>query len=224
MERIVKLAILACVLIVLAFGAAAIYLKQNYSASFSKETNNNLTAEQRQDYDSQLRELSVKLDAAKVNDEKYTLYTRQGDVLHALGRLSDAKSSYEKAIDLKPDEYIARLGLYQTQLDMNDKKGALKTIKAINIKHPELTEAWFNYIALEKELNPDKDNINDAYVNALAKTGNHILIMKEYAKWLEESGNLATAREYWQEILERDPGHKAEYNAEIKRLDTLLNK
>jgi tetratricopeptide (TPR) repeat protein len=220
MPRNLKIALAACVTLFLIVAGYAIYQQENYEASFVKEINRNLSPEDRKIYEDRIAEADRKLAEAQSDTERYNLLMQKGFNLYGLGSLTAAKDVFNQANELNPNDSTALVALYQTQVDMNDPKGALKSIQAaLKLKEND-PDIWKKYIVLQEEkFNLGNDRISALYSEALVKTNTHINMVTAYAVWLEKVGNLQSSKEYWQKAIELNPNNKATYEAEIKRID-----
>lgn len=147
---------------------------------------------------------------------------QQGFQLYGLGRLAESKVSFLAAAEIKNQDPNPFVALFQTQLDMRDYKGALISIKQALSLRDNNPDIWKKYIDLEQnQLVASNDEVNSLYIEAVNKTAghpNHADILVSYAIFLEKSGNLQGAIEYWQKALAVNPAGKAQYQAEIERL------
>ncbi len=87
----------------------------------------------------------------------YRVFSNYGNILKALGKLQDAKISYRKAIELKPDFVEAHFNLGNIFRNIGNLKDAeLSYRKAIELK-PDCVEAYSNLGNILKDLGKLKD-------------------------------------------------------------------
>ena len=61
------------------------------------------------------------------------------------------------------------------------------------------------------------------YTQALSATGSNVNIVTFYAQFLEKIGDLKGAKAQWQKAIQINPSGKKDYQAEVTRLDKLIN-
>ncbi len=220
----VKLGIIIAVGILVLVGLFSYFYQEDKNIILEKEPN--LTADERQIYEDRLAEAEAKLKQAETNEEKYNLYLLIGFQKYGLGRFAEAKAAYRNAEKYnEKKDYSVYTALYQVQLDMQDNEGARDSIKKAIEYGSGVADNWLKYIILEKErFNASNETLNGIYIEALGATAGQsdFDVMANYAQFLESTGNLQGAKEYWQKAAEANPGNKAVYDAEIKRLDALI--
>jgi tetratricopeptide (TPR) repeat protein len=223
MPKKVKIGIIVSILLVVGFAGYAIYKKGNVKTSFVKEINRNLSPADRNIFEDRAADAQKKIDAAKTDDEKFGWYMQLGYNLQALGSLNAAQNAFESAVKLKPNDDTGYAGLYQTQVDRGDYEGALASIKIAVDKNPQIPQYWKNYVLLEKEhFNASNDTLSALYSEAVVKTANNIDIITTYAQWLESTGNLGAAKEYWQKAIVLYPANKKLYQTKIDKINLQL--
>jgi tetratricopeptide (TPR) repeat protein len=223
MDKKAKVGIIVCVLLVLGFAGYAAYKKGNEHSSFVKEINRNLSAADRKTFEDRVADTKQKLADSKTDDEKFGWEMQLGYNLEALGSLSDAQKAFEDAIKLKPDDFTGYSGLFQVQQDRADYNGALQSISTAIEKNPTDPGIWKKYALLEMEhLNASNDTISSLYSEALVKTNNNIDIVTTYADWLQKTGNLQAAKEYWQKAITANPTNKKIYQTQIDKINQQL--
>jgi tetratricopeptide (TPR) repeat protein len=223
MPKKVKIGIITAVTLVLVFAGYAAYKNWNYKASFVKEVNRNLSAEDRKVYEDRIIAAKKGLEEAQSDEEKFNWTMNLGFNQYGLGSLADARKTFEQAIKLRPEDANAHVALYQVQVDQGDNNGALASIRtAIRIEQ-ENPDIWKKYVQLMIDrFSADNNTVSALYSDAVNKTNSHIDIITSYAAWLEKSGNYQAAKEYWQKAIQKSPANKKLYEAEIKRLDALI--
>jgi tetratricopeptide (TPR) repeat protein len=224
MNNTIKIGLSLAVVIVLTIGGYG-FLKKDKAPyqNFTTYKDFHLTEASKKIYTDKLNEISKQLGSSISDAEKYGLYIQQGFNFYGLGQLQDAKNSYEKALQIKSDDAAAYNALYQTQLEMGDNLGAESSLKKALDLYPVSADAWRKYIQFEADIMHRDDNaINGLYIQAINKTNSNVDIMTVYAQFLEKTGNLQAAKEYWQKAIIANPKGKKIYQAEVDRLDKLL--
>ena len=228
MNKNVKIGIGAAVLILLAVFGLGQYYKQapQENDNFIKEISRNLAPEDRKVFEDRIVDFVNKLNNSKDSAEKYNLYIQIGFTEYTLGHLQESKNNFLEAIKISPDQYDSHLGLFQTQVDMQDYKGAEASIKkAISIRKG-IGDLWRRYIQFKIDrVNAPSSEITALFEEALKDTAqngdaaNSTDIFTSYATWLEKSGNLQSSIEYWKKAIEANPESKKIYQAEIDRIE-----
>jgi len=215
--------IAVCILILLGVASYPIYKNYQHKKSLIQVKDTGLTDAEKKPFEDRLAKDEQGLKDAKTDDEKYNWLLDTGYNLYGLGRLADAEKTFNQAASLQPGKPVAYSGLFAVQVDMKDYKSASANIqKAISIL-PESPGLWKNYIALEIDrFNANNDQVNALYAEALNKTKSNIDVMTSYATWLEKSGDLKSALDYWQQAVLINPDNKSTYETEISRLQKLV--
>ena len=189
-------------------------------ASFIKQVDRKLTAEDQKIYEDKLAAAETGFNDAKNDDEKFDWTMEKATVLSGLGRLAQARLVFESAIAIKPQNYVGYFALFQVLQEMNDNQSALSSIKKVMEIKPENPANWRSYITFEKErLHASNPELNSLYIEALAKTHSNIDIITVYAQFLESIGNLQESKEYWQKAIIAFPPNTSLYQVEIDRLN-----
>jgi len=214
---------LAGVIIVL-FGALFILNNYNYNQTLIREKNPNLTEEQRQAYDDRLTQADVQLAKTDLTDQsRYDLHMYKGVQLQGLGKYELAVQSFMEADKVMADNANTYVAMYTAQMDMNDIRGAQKSIrKAIELK-PTDPDIWKKYIVMERERFGARDEqVRNMYQEALEKTNGHIDIVTSYAVFLEAIGDFGAAKGQWEKAIEINPANQSAYVSEIARIEAIL--
>lgn len=227
MNKQTKLALGISIIIVIFFALYAGWRDYQIRKSILSEVPRNLTNEQRAIYETRLSNLDIKIGEAKDDNERYNFYMEKGFNLYGLGKLAESKDWYVKASELSPNDYTSFVALYQTQLDMNDNKGAKASIKkALTLKNDD-PDVWKKYIDLEVyRFKLSNEKIKALFVEALNSTStsaSRVDVITHYAVYLEKIGELDGAIIQWQRAAELDAGLKTQFEAEISRLQTKLD-
>ncbi|OGE75591.1 MAG: hypothetical protein A3I07_02760 [Candidatus Doudnabacteria bacterium RIFCSPLOWO2_02_FULL_42_9] len=226
MERNVKIGIIAVVLLFVGFFAYTMIQDRADKPNFVNEVNRTLTDEQRKIYLDRLAEGERKLTEANTDLEKYEAYIVIGNQKYGLGQLGKAKEDYLKAerYNVENQAGVYTL-LYQVELEMQDYESAKEHIlKALELG-AGTPDIWIKYITLMKEyFNANSEQLDKIFQDALAAVPDktEIDIVTRYAQFLEETRNLKDAIGYWQKAIELFPLRKSLYQAEIDRLEKLI--
>ncbi len=219
----IKTGIYAAIILFLGVIGFAVYSAQNYSASFVKEINPNLTDEERLTYENRLDDIDNSLSEDVSKEEQYSLLMQKGFNLYGLGKFAQSADALQQAINLQPEVAGAYVALSQTQSSMNDIKKAKDSIKKALKINPADPNIWKRYIQLEiDKFDISNDQVSALYSEAVNKTSYHVDVISAYASWLEEVGNYQASKEYWQKAIEINPDGKEIYEREIKNLDQFL--
>ncbi len=227
MNKEVKIGIAACIVLVLLVAGLIWWPRYDYQRHLVKSVDRHLSQDDQKIYEDRIS----KADEGLVNasaDDKYNLLETKGVNLYGLGRLEDARKVLEEAIKFKPDLLAAYTVLAQVETEMMDYKAALTTFESALKISPVNATLWKKYIQLQTDqFKADNNKIDSIYQDALNKTiingVPNVDIVTSYASWLEKSGDLAKAKEYWQKAITINDSGKKAYDAEIKRIDGLLN-
>lgn len=207
---------------VIAFSGFLLYgFWKERSIGILKENNPYLTSEERALALGKFEEAKKKLREAANDDEKFGAYMDIGFQYSVFLDYENAKKSFEKAADIKPDNYVAYVALYQVEADMKDNESARNNIKKAVSLREDNPDLWKKYIQFESErFSADKETLDNLYREALKKTGPHVDILGAYAQFLETNGDLAAALEQWKKANAQYPS--AAYEQEINRLESLF--
>jgi tetratricopeptide (TPR) repeat protein len=158
-------------------------------------------------------------DAAKT--EKFNLYMTLGFQQYSLGKLADARSSFETAKDIDPKNAGVWASIYQASNDMQDYSAARDAIKTAMFLQPDNSDYWKWYIDLQRQhFGASVADINGYYTDAIAKTSQSLDIITSYANYLESIGDIGGATNQWRLAAQQDPKNAA-YKAEITRLEKI---
>ena len=232
MPKYYKFGIFAGILIIVVLmGFALSAKKQQSQTNFVTEIQRNVTSEDRRVYEDRQADFLKKLSETNDDAEKYNIYLNLGFNSYVLGHLGDSKNYFEQAIQINADQYDVYQGLFHTQIDMEDYIGATASIKkAISIRKGN-AGLWRDYIQFEIErVHAPNDFINNLFGEAITDTTqrgdatNYTDVITTYASWLEKVGNLQEAVNYWKKAIESNPDRKVVFQAEITRLNALIEK
>lgn len=195
---------------------------------FVTELDPNLTAEERKTVEDRIAAMQEKINnppEGSTDDEKYGWNMEAGAQKLVLGKFMEAKEYFLTASNLQPDNYTVYVALYQTFVNMTDYNSARDSIdKALSLV-PNNADIWRKKIQLEKEkFNATNDQLEQLYTQAFESAGGNVDIATVYAQFLEETGDLKAAIEQWKNAVKAYPQGKELYQAEITRLEGLINK
>jgi tetratricopeptide (TPR) repeat protein len=213
--------IVMAIIIISGFVAYPFYQNYKYEKAIISEKDRSLNAEDKKIYEDRLAAINNQMGSAN-DDQKFSLYLQQGFNLYGLGKLAEAKLAYQKSIELKPKSSQAYVALYQTEVEMNDYKEALKNIQKASELESGSSDIWKKYIQLEiDKVKSGNKKIKSLFVLALDKTKtdpSYPDMISYYATWLEGIGDKTGAKEQWQRAIEANPSASSTYQAEIDRL------
>jgi tetratricopeptide (TPR) repeat protein len=220
MERKYIYLVFFCLALAIGVGIYAAYKdskspKKNLTTEI---TPTNLTAKEIRKLEEDLIRADKDIELRTDPNNKYEAYVDKGEILFKLGKLSLAASSLKEALKLFPERAKAYSILFDVQIAMNDLAAARETIRTL-VEANSSTIYWRQYIAFEQDkMNSPPEQIDALYNQALVKTDNNIGIVTDYARFLEKTGDIEKAKEYWRRAGEIDPNDKSKYDAEIQRL------
>lgn len=224
MKKEVKtgLIVLSALVVVVGLFVTAAWLNHyNYQKTLIYEKDPNLTQDERKIYEDRLAQADAELAKGDISiEQRYDWLMYKGFQLYGLGKYKEATNFIAQAVDLNPDNHTSYVAMYTVQLDMQDNRGAEKSIKrALELK-PENADFWKKYIVLMQErFKLTTEEVSNLYKEALEKTSSNIDIITSYASFWESVGNNRFAVEYWQKAKTANPGNSTVYEAEITRLD-----
>lgn len=178
-----------------------------------------LTEEQRASLEAERRDFSQKL---KENPGKVDLYLALGLTEKSLGNLSAAARVYQEGIERHETYYLFYLNLGSIYEDMGRYKDAEKSIvEGINQKPTEV-EGYKRLINLFKaHFQGRSDELDAIYRGGIERTRGDLDLIKEYARFLEDRGQIRDAWIYWQEVADKSPD-PALAEQEVERLKEIL--
>lgn len=224
MNKEFKLGLVACLVLILLVAGFIWWPHYNYQRNLIKSVDRHLSQEDQKTYEDRLAQANADLQKNDLsNEQRYNLLMNKGFQLYALGRLSEAVDAFADAARINSQDFTSYVAMYTAQLDMQDNRGAEKSIlRAIELK-PADADIWKKYIQLQMDrFAANNDQLNSLYQQALDKTHQSTDIVTAYASWLEKSGDLSKAKEYWQKAAIADSSNKKVYDAQIKRIDDLI--
>jgi len=224
MNKELKIGLVAGGVIVLLFALLFGLNHYNYQKSLIRETERNLTEDERKIYEDRLVLADTELAKEDLTTEsRFDLLMYKGFQLYGLGQLESAVNYYTQATKILPENVNAYVAIHTAQLDMNDIRGAQKSIRKALELSPTDPDIWKRYIVLEKErFNAGDEQINNLYIDALRETQGHVDIITSYAVFLESTEKFQASIEYWQQAQTLNPEAHGLYQGEIDQLNTKL--
>jgi tetratricopeptide (TPR) repeat protein len=213
--------VLALVLIItLAFAFGPDHLPKD--AILSKDPQ--LTDQEKQSFRDKITDYQNQLkDGNKNPEEKYLLNTQIGLQYGLLGEYESAREYLIEATKILPDNATAWSQLYVIENLMQAYDFAHKHIlKAIEL-NPTNPQFWQWRLMLEQDsLHLEREDLEKNFQDALSQTNESPDIIVLYAKFLEANNDLQGAVQQYKKAIERNPGSKAIYEAEITRIQNLV--
>lgn len=162
----------------------------------------NITDEYRQDLEAELLDVRQKsLENPADIDARISI----GILEQRLGRLSVAERAYHAALKINRQDYIAymHLGILYDEMERFDKAdNMLRVSTQLEPRDPKPFQAL---ITLYKMHFPGEPDELDAILRAASDFTNSPDILAQYARFLEDRGNMHQAWVYWQEVLDTEP-------------------
>ena len=214
------LAIIACLLIVGGFVGYNQWNKYKKQTSFIQEIDRNLSPEDRKVYEDRLVEAEKYIAEAADNQAKSDALIYKAVQLSGLGQLALARDVFIEAANANPDNYNIYVHLYQVYFEMGDYKQAESSIKKSLELQPNNPDGWRKYILLEVEkLRRPEREIRGLYAQAQQAVKEKTDIYTDYARYLENIGDIGGAIEQWQKAQAAHPENYNLYEREIQRLN-----
>jgi tetratricopeptide (TPR) repeat protein len=159
------------------------------------------------------------------NQEKltYDQYLQQGINYETKGELLKAISSYRKASELAPKEYVpysnAGSAYYSMQKYTEAEDHFLQALELVpnNVSvYTKLYEVYFYGL----KRNPEQ--MTTFFQDAMKNTNNSVNIVTLYASYLEQINDPESALPIWQSLLQVEPDNAA-YKAKVEALQKKIN-
>lgn len=222
MPRPVKFAIIGCILIFIASLGYAIYRQENYKSTFVRNVEREMDPQTQFVLQSKVMEINSELDNTTDAEAKVKLLRDKASILRELGMLEDAEQSLRDATGIASNNAGVYTDLFDLQVEMKNYKGAERSIKRAIELNPAGSRIK-KYVDFSRaHLGATEDQVNQIYLEALEKSHFSLQMLKMYAEYKEETGNILMARDYWVRIKEKDPENAAEYDVHINRLTEQL--
>jgi tetratricopeptide (TPR) repeat protein len=216
----------AAILAVLVIAGGLLLYERN-----SKEIINykepNLSQEDREKAEHRLSEAIAALEQVNQDVGVEDIFNKHMDVGRAyyiLGHYKEAEENFKKALEYLPVHGGAWSTLAELQTDMGKYEDARTSINKAIETDPSDADYWKRYLILaEEKLNISPAGMDNFYNEAFFKTNFHIDIITAYASYQEKKGNYVSAINYLKIAKEKNPDNAAAYDAEIDRLQELVN-
>lgn len=212
--------------------AAGLFFLQNQQNKFVNFKDPKLTNEELSRVEGKIRELEAAIESRK-GDEKSEDQNKVNDLFkykmevasyyRLRGRLLDAKQAVLEASRILPDNPSSYYELYVIERERGDFKSAKDALaKSLQI-NPSNVQAWRSYVELaEQNLGYTTEQLKSLYEEALSKAVQAADIHVLYALYLEKNNDLAGAVAQLKLAIQKNPGGKAQYEAEIQRIQSKL--
>jgi|GEM_PF-6875358 len=154
---------------------------------------------------------------------RYKGLTEKGAALYSMGKIGEAEVYMSQAKEIFPKNFTAYLGLFRIKADMNDTEAAKENAeKALELR-PKSAETWVLYADYQKaKLGATQEQLRAIYEDAVSKTQSDALVLKKYARYLEEVGDYTGALDKWKKALEVEKTDKPGVESEIKRVEGII--
>ncbi len=181
-----------------------------------------LTPEQRAKFEEAVKKYQDQIARGDSQGERTMLrpYLYLGINYESLGELELARQAYLKAaeVNVASDIPWSNLGsLYQAMGSLRLSKEALLTAVRLN---PQNSLVWQKLIEVYFKMNETDANIEALYEEAMAKATSKVELIRDYALYLEQKGEIGKAIKEWQIILSQatDKAQINGINQKIKEL------
>ena len=112
-------------------------------------------------YDMAIKEIDKQLDSPTASTKTYVLYTDRGEIYRWQGKYEMAVADYKKALEIKPDFYIAWNNLGLTYMGMKEYSQAIKCLdKALEL-NPGFAMSYYNRGLVYERLDENDKAVND---------------------------------------------------------------
>jgi tetratricopeptide (TPR) repeat protein len=183
----------------------------------------NLTQEQQQTLEADVTDAEAQINKLPENapkEERYRLYLKLASAKYNLGLYEEALAVLDKVKDENQDQPALWQRYALIYRDMGDPDKARDNAKRALDLDKTVPQYWLTYIETEILAREAPGIIKGLYQEALQNTANNIGIITAYAVFLEINGDKQGAIEQWQKAIEVFPQGKADYEAQIARLQT----
>lgn len=177
--------------------------------------------QQLQDAEKKLKDLAWNAS----REDRFRALTDVASQHYALGNLAQARSFYEEAAKIFPDNPVPWQELYTIDMDMHDYVAARDAISRAISLNPGSVSNWRSKITVEQTyLNVTGDALENLYREAIAKTNGFVDFIATYASILEDHGKLREARDQWQRAASAAPTNELYtlYKQALDRVDAKL--
>lgn len=224
MSKRIYIIIITLLLLAIVGGGYAIYQHQQNKYTNFKDPK--LTNDELSQVDGKIKELESEIknkQNSATNDDLFKLQFELATQYHLRGRLLDAYNELHEAAKTLPDNITPWRELVQVDIDRGDYSGADQDIqKAFSFSKSD-NQLWLTYIALKRDhLNASEAEQRDLFKQALDNTNSNVNIVTAYAQFLEQHNDLPGAVQEWKIAEQLNPTGKAQYEAEIVRIQEKL--
>lgn len=157
-----------------------------------------------------------KLPGSAPAEDKVDLYLKLAGAQYRLGQYDNALKSLNTIKGDNPTNHrmwTLYTNIYWDKADFAEARAASERALDIDRENPQ---SWLAFIELQED--QSKENLDKRYNDAIDRTDSAIEVVVAYAKFLEKQGDKPGAVAQWQKAAEILPTKKAEYDAEIARL------
>lgn len=178
-----------------------------------------LSGEERQKLEERVTKFEQEIQALPEDataEAKFKPHLRLASSYYGLGNYEQAIATLDKIIEQNQDKgrvFALYSNIYR---DMGDIQKARENGKKAVDLEKDNPAYWLAYINLAT--NESTDDVKAKYEEALQNTETNIDVVTSYAKFLETIGDKDAAIAQWKKAGEIDDSKKAEYDAEIQRL------
>lgn len=202
------------------------YAYQQQQKKYTNEKDPKLNQSELSAIDGKIKELEDSIKSKKDSATKEDLFKLQMELAaqyRLRGRLLEARDVLKEAIKTLPDNISPWTDLYVVENERGDYAAAEEALKTLLDKNPANAQGWRWYIELKRDrLNASEAEQRDLYRQALDKTNQHVDIVTSYAQFLEQHNDLPGAVQQWKIAIQLNPSAKAQYEAEIARIQEKL--
>jgi len=216
-EKATKIAIFTALGVVLAIGTIA----YQYVEKSQERSKTLLSQADQTRLRNEILELEKNLKKGELSKEdQVKTYLDMGKKFETMGQTEFAKSAYNHAIKIDSANYISYLNLGILYEAKGDFVRAEEQYKLALDRNPGEWTAWQKLIELYRYKIDDNDRARGAFIEGLTQTKNNIELVKQFAAFLENSGEKTDALAYYQIALKAAPAD-AELQQAIKRVSPL---
>lgn len=226
MKKEIKSGLVAVILVVLAMAGWVGFDYYREQKAIITEVDRKLSVEERQIYENRLAEADRRLGENPDKQTTHDLYMQKGFDLQGLGHLAESLIYFEMARDLIPTAANPYKAMYNAQLEMNNNRGALKSIQKAVELNPREADIWKKYILIKEErFGASTQELTSLFRQGLEETRSGMSypdMVTAFAVFLEKIGDYAEAIKYWEIAIEVNPQGREVYQQEIDRIKTKL--
>lgn len=206
------------VAVVLVWGLSQVKRDQSDTAERKRV---NLSDEQRQALEAEVTDAENQIASLPANvsaEDRYRLHVKLASAKYNLGLYEEAVAVLDKVRDENQNQPALWQRYALIYRDMGDLVKARENARRAVDLDKTVPQYWITY--LEVSVNESAETLKSSYQEALQSTENNIGLITAYAKFLETIGDESGAIEQWRRAAEVFPAGKADYDAEIARLQS----